>query len=129
MFVELDRINAFNTTCRSLPNSHRHQVYFLQSESGFKTRWALPPGVVVMRPGVGQSARSMRSHPPQSETHAADSRAFLAHPKAMLILLVKRRATVFVEGSTGSSGLSGSLATIDQQPVSKEQRFHEILLS
>ena len=81
--------NAFNTTI------HTFQTH---ADTGI-----LPPGgkqvlnplsvtaarVIVMRSGVAESARSMRSHPPQSETHTAGSRAFLAHPKEGLAVLVK----------------------------------------
>ena len=72
---------------------------------------------------------AVRAHPPQSETHTAGSRAFLAHPKSLLEQFVIRSGTAFPEGSGGSFGALRGPATIDQQHGSNEQGFHEILLS
>ena len=44
---------------------------------------------------VRKSARSIRSRPPQSETHTAGSRAFLAHPMPLLAVPLPRQVTYF----------------------------------
>src|SRR6266702_2582896 len=107
MFGGFDCANAFNTTIRGFQIHSEIRYTLWRSEADC------------------ESARSMRSRPPQSETHTAGSRAFLAHRKALLESLVKRRVAGFGEYSAGPSGLFRSPAAIDQQQVSSEQGFHE----